>query len=228
MNSKIPPLSIILLAGGKGSRMGADTPKQYLPLDGSPIVSYSFDLALSIPEITEIVVVCETEFQTFFKNHSPKPLKFALPGNERQDSVASGFAKISPSSDYVLVHDTARPLIQKEDIYNLLNEGIPIGAATLGVPMKFTVKEIDENGLVLQTLDRSRLYNIQTPQLLKRDLLDKGLQEAKKQGVLLTDDVALAELIGHPVKTVIGSDTNLKITTPEDLEIAKKFLDATV
>jgi 2-C-methyl-D-erythritol 4-phosphate cytidylyltransferase len=204
--------------------MGGPIPKQFLPLKGQPIVQYSFDLFLSLPEISEIVVVCKPQFKTFFEKSPLKPIQFALPGKERQDSVASGFAHVSPSCDYVLIHDSARPLIQEEEVRKLIEEGLLIGAATLGVPMKYTVKEVDENGMVKKTLDRSRLYNIQTPQLLRRDILAKGLKKAQKQGLTLSDDVSLAELIRHPVKIVYGSDENLKITTPEDFEVAKQLV----
>lgn len=224
MSQSMPTIAAILLAGGTGSRMGGPIPKQYLPLKGQPIVQYSFDLFLSLPEISEIVVVCKPQFQTFFEKSPLKPVQFALPGDQRQDSVASGFAHVSPSCDYLLIHDTARPLIQEDEVHKLLEEGIPVGAATLGVPMKYTVKEVDKNGLVCQTLDRSRLFNIQTPQLLRRDILSKGLKEAKKRGLTFTDDVSLAELVRHPVKIVYGSDDNLKITTPEDFEVAKQLV----
>jgi len=224
MNKPYPSIAAILLAGGTGSRIGGPIPKQYLPLKGQPIVQYSFDLFLSLPEISEIVIVCKPQFQTFFEESPLKPICFALPGEERQDSVASGFAHISPSCDYVLIHDTARPLIQEDEVHKLLDEGLPVGAATLGVPMKYTVKEVDENGIVKHTLNRSRLFNIQTPQLLRRDILAKGLHEAQKRGLTLTDDVSLAELIDHPVKIVFGSDDNLKITTPEDFEVAKQLV----
>ncbi|MCB1076058.1 MAG: 2-C-methyl-D-erythritol 4-phosphate cytidylyltransferase [Simkania sp.] len=224
MTQTMPTIAVILLAGGTGSRMGGPIPKQFLPLKGQPIVQYSFDLFLSLPEISEIVVVCKPQFQTFFEKSPLKPIQFALPGKERQDSVASGFTHVSPSCDYVLIHDSARPLIQEEKVRQLIEEGLLIGAATLGVPMKYTVKEVDENGIVKKTLDRSRLYNIQTPQLLRRDILAKGLKKAQKQGLTLTDDVSLAELIHHPVKIVYGSDENLKITTPEDFEVAKQLV----
>ncbi|MCB1083738.1 MAG: 2-C-methyl-D-erythritol 4-phosphate cytidylyltransferase [Simkania sp.] len=224
MTQTMPTIAVILLAGGTGSRMGGPIPKQFLPLKGQPIVQYSFDLFLSLPEISEIVVVCKPQFQTFFEKSPLKAIQFALPGKERQDSVASGFTHVSPSCDYVLIHDSARPLIQEEKVRQLIEEGLLIGAATLGVPMKYTVKEVDENGIVKKTLDRSRLYNIQTPQLLRRDILAKGLKKAQKQGLTLTDDVSLAELIRHPVKIVYGSDENLKITTPEDFEVAKQLV----
>lgn len=221
-------LSVILLAGGKGARMGGPTPKQYLLLNGKPLVQYSFDLFLSMPELSEIIVVCQPQFCSFFEKSPVKPVHFALPGEERQDSVANGFAQTSASSKHILIHDAARPLIQEKDVKKLLHEGIPVGAATLGVPMHCTVKQVDLNGLVKQTLDRSSLINIQTPQLLKREVLQAGLEKAQAEGCILTDDVSLAELIGHPVKVVMGCNDNIKITTPEDFEIVKQLAYATL
>jgi len=228
MNKPSPLISAILLAGGTGSRIGGPIPKQYLPLKEKPIVQYSYDLFLSLPDISEVIIVCKPEFQTYFAKSSLKPIRFALPGKMRQDSVASGFAHVSPMCNYILIHDAARPLIQKKDVHKLLKEGLPVGAATLGIPMKSTIKEVDEKGIVKQTLNRSRLFNIQTPQFLKRNILAKGLQEAQKKNLTLTDDVSLAELVGHPVKVVLGSDDNFKITTPEDFEVAKQLLYASV
>lgn len=226
MNDPMPLVGAILLAGGKGSRIGGPIPKQYLPLQGQPIVQYSLDLFLSFPEIFEIIIVCKPQFQKFFELSPLKPIQFAPPGKERQDSVASGFAHLSSSIEYVLIHDTARPLTQKEEVYRLLKEGLPIGAATLGVPIKHTVKEVDENGFVKYTLERSCLFNIQTPQLLRKNILCQGLEEAQRRNLILTDDVSLAELIGCSVKIVPGSNDNLKITTPEDLKIANHLIHA--
>jgi len=228
MNKSCPSIAAILLAGGTGSRVGGPIPKQYLPLKGQPIVQYSFDLFLSLPEITEIIVVCKPQFQTFFEESPLKPVRFALPGKERQDSVASGFAHVSPSCEYILIHDTARPLIQEEEVNKLIEEGLPVGAATLGVPITYTIKEVDDHGIVKQTLNRNQLFNIQTPQILRRDILSKGLHKARKRGLIFTDDVALAELLGHPVKIVFGSNDNFKITTYNDFEVAKQLVYASV
>lgn len=164
-------------------------------------------------EIEEIVVVCPKSYHSYF----PSKTLFATPGKERQNSVESGFKKTT--GDIILIHDGARPLITKEDVLKLLKEGIPTGAATLGSPIKNTIKQVDQNSLVEKTLDRSLLCEMYTPQLLKRELLEKGLIAAKEKTV--TDDVALAELIDHPVKIVMGSPHNIKITHPIDLKLAE-------
>lgn len=206
-------ISLILLAGGRGIRMGSSKPKTFLSLKGKPIILHSFDLFASMEEIDEIVVVCPEEHRHIF----PPGTLFALPGNERQDSVQSGFQKTT--GEFLLIHDGARPLVKKEDVQKLLQEGIPIGAATLGAPTKNTIKQVETSGMVEKTLHRPALYDMFTPQLLRRDLYEQGFAAAK--GKILTDDVALAERIGHPVKIVEGCSQNIKITTPIDLKLAE-------
>lgn len=205
--------SLILLAGGNGTRMGSTIPKVFMPLKDRAIILHSFDLFSSMNEITEIIVVCPEAYRSSF----PSETLFADPGKERQDSVESGFKKTT--GEIILIHDGARPFITKKEVLKLLEEGIPIGAATLGSPIKNTIKQVCRNSLVEKTLDRSILYEMYTPQLLKRDLLQKGLSAAKEKK--LTDDVALAELIGHPVKIIMGSPQNIKITHPIDLKLAE-------
>lgn len=206
-------ISLILLAGGKGTRMESTIPKVFLSLKKRAVILHSFELFSSMKEIDEIVVVCPKPYHSYF----PSGTLFANPGTERQDSVESGFKKTT--GDIILIHDGARPFITEEDVLKLLYEGIPTGAATLGSPIKNTIKQVDQNSFVEKTLDRSLLYEMYTPQLLKRELLEKGLAAAKKKK--LTDDVALAELIGHPVKIVMGSYHNIKITYPIDLKLAE-------
>jgi 2-C-methyl-D-erythritol 4-phosphate cytidylyltransferase len=206
-------ISLILLAGGRGTRMKAPIPKVFLPLRGKPLILHSYELFSSMEEVEEIIVVCPKEFHLIF----PKNTLFALPGKERQDSVQNGFAKTS--GEFILIHDGARPFITRNEVQKLLHEGLPIGAATLGAPIKNTIKQVNALSLVEKTLDRSLLYEMYTPQLLRRDLLKEGLAAAKNEK--LTDDVALAELIGHPVKIITGSRENIKITTPIDLKLAE-------
>ncbi|MCB1107160.1 MAG: 2-C-methyl-D-erythritol 4-phosphate cytidylyltransferase [Chlamydiia bacterium] len=205
-------ISLILLAGGKGRRMESHTPKAFLPLHGKPMALHSFDLFSSIDLIDEIVVVCPKSFH----HHFPQNTLFALPGKERQDSVQNGFQKTK--GEILLIHDSARPFVSRKDILKLIDEGISVGAATLGAPVKNTIKQLGTNHLVEKTPDRSTLFEVYTPQLLRRDIYEKGYQKA--QGKIFTDDVSLAEHINHPVKLVIGERKNIKITTPLDLEFA--------
>ncbi len=206
-------ISLILLAGGLGSRMGSNIPKVFLPLKNKAIILHSFDLFSSMKEISEIVIVCPKEYHHLF----PQNTCFAPPGEERQDSVQNGFRKTT--GETILIHDGARPFITRGDVLKLIQEGSPIGAATLGAPTKNTIKQVNSSSLVEKTLDRSKLYEMYTPQLLKRELLERGFAAAKEKK--LTDDVALAEFIDHPVKIVTGSTFNIKITHPIDLKLAE-------
>ncbi|HEV8051966.1 MAG TPA: 2-C-methyl-D-erythritol 4-phosphate cytidylyltransferase [Parachlamydiaceae bacterium] len=215
--------SAILLAGGIGQRMHSTTPKQFLVLDQKPVACYSFELFLEMPEIDEIIVVCLEDFRELFNStHSHKQVSFALPGERRQDSVFNGLQ--AASHDLICIHDAARPFIDKEIVSNALEAGKQYGAAAIGMPVKFTVKEIDPENFVIKTPDRSNVWEIQTPQVLQRHILTEGFNYANLHKLTVTDDVSLAELIGKPVKLVEGSHINLKMTFPNDLTIANHIL----
>lgn len=212
-------ISVILLSGGQGKRMGSEIPKQYLRLGDQAVASYSFEMFCEMDKIHEVIVVCQDEFRPFF--HHEKGL-FASPGERRQDSVFNGFQKAS--GDLICIHDAARPFVTPKIVREVLKAGNHTGAAALGVPLKFTIKEMDPDGFVLKTPNREAFWEIQTPQVLRRELLSEGFAWVQTRGLTVTDDVSLAELIHHPVKLVPGNHLNLKITTREDLMIAEALL----
>ena len=216
--------SVILLAGGIGSRMHLPMPKQFLALGEKPVALYSFELFLSLPEIDEIIVVCAPNFREFFNYSNPnlKSVLFALPGNRRQDSVFNGLQ--ASSNELICIHDAARPFIDKKLVLRVLESGQQYGAATVAMPVKFTVKESDTQNFVTNTPDRAKIWEIQTPQVLHREILTQGFEHAHQHHTTVTDDVSLAELIGKKVKLVEGSHTNFKITVPADLTIANHLL----
>jgi 2-C-methyl-D-erythritol 4-phosphate cytidylyltransferase len=219
--------SAILLAGGSGKRMQTQLPKQFLLLGSKPIVFHSFDLLQALPEIHEIVVVCAPDYQKLFLEIPfTKSVRFAHPGKRRQDSVYNGLLATSPDYSLICIHDAARPLIDKILVYRVLEAASQVGAATAAMPLKFTVKESTNQNYVKATLDRTHLWEIQTPQVVNREILLEGFRQAEIHKLTVTDDVSLAELIGREVKLVEGSHVNLKITTPEDLAIATNFLQA--
>lgn len=199
-------------------------PKQFLPLMDKPIALHSFELFASFPGIFEIIVVCDPIYQSLFPPVEFPSILFASPGPRRQDSVFNGLVKISDQADLVCIHDSARPLLFRRDLEKVILEASKHGAAFLGVPIKPTIKQIDNEGFVAKTLDRSSLWEVQTPQIIAPSLLKKGFQQAEQMDCLVTDDVSLVELLGHPVKIVQGSYQNVKITTSEDLTIAETFL----
>ncbi len=216
-------ISAILLSGGSGSRMGATTPKQYLPLSGKPIALHSFDLLTKCDLISEIIVVCIPSYHHLFPS-----AQYASPGRRRQDSLFNGLQHTSPASEYILVHDAARPLLEEKELNTLINAALEYGAATLATAVQSTIKQADDDLLVTKTLERSSLYNIQTPQMIKKEILLEGFAKAQQDNLSVTDDVSLAELINAPVKLVLGTGENIKITTPEDLTFAENILSERV
>jgi 2-C-methyl-D-erythritol 4-phosphate cytidylyltransferase len=231
-DSNVPEgsVSIVLLAGGVGKRMGASIPKQYLELKGKPIATYSLETFCGMPCVGEVVVVCEPEWRYIFEEcherlGKPKPLKFALPGAERQDSVCNGLVEISSSADLVAIHDSARPLVTVDDTIACIVDAQEVGAAVLGVPVKPTIKEADDSGMVVKTLVRSVLWEVQTPQVIEPKMLMEGFDLVKKNNLEVTDDVSIIEAMGNPVRITKGCYTNIKVTTPEDLVNAEAFLD---
>ncbi len=211
-------LSVILVAGGRGSRMQKPIPKQFLPLKGKAVALHSLEVLQGCPEVSEVVVVCAPEYRSLFADYN---VRFALPGVERQDSVFNGLAEVEAGAEWVMVHDSARPFISSQLIQSLLEAGKKSGAAALAMPVKNTLKEIDSDAQVRQTIDRSRIWEIQTPQLLRKKVLEEGFAYARMHQAHVTDDVSLAELIGHPVQLVLGSYQNIKITTAEDWAFAE-------
>ena len=218
-------LSIILLAGGQGTRMGNSTPKQFLPLNGKPLALYSFDFFTQIDlPIQEIVVVCEPKYQLLF-THPFYKIVFAKPGTTRQYSVMHGFEALSQNTDFIMIHDSARPFLQEEDVKNLFEEALKIGAATLAYPISTTIKQTNTENIVTCTLDRNFLWEIQTPQCLKSSLLKSGFKKILEENLLVTDDVSLAELQNHPVKILKSNPQNFKITTPLDFKLAEVIIN---
>eukprot|EP00899_Mesostigma_viride_P007067 jgi/Mesvir1/16361/Mv18109-RA.1 len=231
---KVPDgcVSVLLLAGGVGKRMGASMPKQYLPLHDRPIALYSLELFSKMPEVGEVIVVCDPSYRDLFEGDAAAKkcarLKFALPGKERQDSVFNGLQAASPAAKLVCVHDSARPCITHKDAANVIRDAYKSGAAVLGVKVKATIKEADKNGMIIKTLDRSKLWEMQTPQVIETQLLKQGFELVQSKNLEVTDDVSIVEHLGHPVMITEGSYTNIKVTTPEDLLLAERVLNGDV
>ena len=220
--------SFVLLAGGSGSRMKADRPKQFLDLLGKPVLQWDLELLLGIKELDRIVLVIAEEFRTMeflqpFVDADSR-LVFAAPGKERQNSVENGLAGVADDCTLVAIHDAARPLVTRESIDKCFADAAAHDAAVLAVPCKPTIKESNDGEFVLKTLDRSKLWDIQTPQILRPQMLRDGFKNANDKGLAVTDDVSVVELMGKPVKLTVGEYTNLKLTTPEDMIIAETIL----
>lgn len=215
--------SLILLAGGTGTRMKSETPKQFLPLRSKPIALHSLDVFLAMPETAEIIIVCAPEHRHHFNGY-PK-VKWALPGPRRQDSVYNGLQQVDPAIPYVCVHDCCRPFITVDMVERVFDAAQSFGASAAAMPLRYTVKEIDASGLVVKTPDRSFFWEIQTPQIVATNILSEGFNKAISENLTVTDDTSLAELVGSPVKLVEGAYSNIKITTPDDLPVANTLAE---
>lgn len=217
----------IILAGGKGLRMGGTIPKQYLDLAGRPVLSHTLAAFDNTPSVAALVIVTSDEAYVREKVLAPwsvkKPVSFARGGSERQDSVWNAI-NIIDDCDIVVIHDGVRPLITPEVIEESITAARLYGASAVGMPCKDTIKIIDENGFSVETPDRSRLWTIHTPQTFKLSLLRAAHEKALKDGFLGTDDSSLVERMNHPVKLIQGGYDNIKITTQEDLDLAAGYL----
>ena len=221
------PVVAVILAAGKGDRMGGSVPKQYLELAGRPILAHTLEAFDRAPSIDAIVIVTNDEEvirdTVLEKWPVSKPVIFAEGGKERQDSVWNALTAIG-SCEIVAIHDGVRPLVQIPVIEHSISVARQFGAAVAGMPSKDTIKVIDEQGFSVNTPDRNRLWLTQTPQVFQFSLFLDAHRKAKQDGYLGTDDSSLVERTGHPVKLVEGGYDNIKITTPEDLIIAEQIL----
>ncbi|MCK4260353.1 MAG: 2-C-methyl-D-erythritol 4-phosphate cytidylyltransferase [Halanaerobiales bacterium] len=223
-------VSAIVAAAGQGKRMGGDRSKQYLFLNNEMILTLTLQQLDKIERIVEMIVVVqasEVDFckrEIFEKNNFVTPYKIIVGGKERQDSVQMGLAVLQHDTDYVLIHDGARPLITTGLVIDALKQAEEYGTAILAVPLKDTVKVVNSSGFVETTPERSTLMAVQTPQIFRKELIIRAYQEAERSDYQGTDDASLVEFIGEPVFLVQGSYENIKVTTPEDLLLAKEIL----
>jgi 2-C-methyl-D-erythritol 4-phosphate cytidylyltransferase len=217
-------LSAIIVAAGQGKRLKAALSKPLVKIGKIPAIAYSLSALNKHPGIDEIIVVVNVKnhqaVSRIIKDYSFKKVKsLVLGGKLRQDSVYNGLKKINRNSDWVLIHDSARPFIDRKAITEVILAAKKTGAAILGVPVKATIKSIKSGGLVDRTLNRANLWEIQTPQVFKKELIFRAYKEYSKMNV--TDDASLVEKLGKKVKIVSGSYENIKITTKEDLLFAR-------
>jgi 2-C-methyl-D-erythritol 4-phosphate cytidylyltransferase len=214
--------SVIFLCGGQGSRTLLSVPKQYHKLGGKELFHYSLEFLQSI-QPTQLCIVCEKSYEELFTKVAPLCL-FAKPGSRRQDSTENGLNALTQPVEYILVHDSARPFITRQAVDKLLSYLGKQEAATLASKATSTIRISDKESFGKMVPQRELTWDIQTPQLIKQDILTKGLKLAKEQHILLTDDVAAAELLGYKVKLVENEKSNIKITYPEDLLYAEFLL----
>ena len=220
----------ILPAAGIGHRMGSITPKQYLPVNGVPVIARSLEKLAAVSAIAEIVVVLHPQ-----DCHWPElnlqldtPLSTTEGGEQRQQSVLNGLNHLAPRAsmdDWVLVHDAARPCVRSSDIETLIQQlqHHAVGGL-LGSPVDNTLKQVDEDGLVQATVDRTQLWNALTPQMFRYGLLKSAIEQAIDRQLVTTDEASALELQGHRPKIIEGSRDNIKLTTQQDLQLAAEIL----
>ena len=221
------PLSAVVVAAGRSQRMGFD--KLLTPLGGRPLLLHTLERLQQTQLPSEIVLVIrpgsKVEMEAVIAPLREKGnIRLVDGGAQRQDSVQAGLKAVSDSSDFVMVHDAARPFITKELIDVVLAAAKLSDAAVCGAPCSDSLKEVAEDGLVVQTVDRSKLWTVQTPQIFRTQLLRDAYAAALATGESFTDDTAVVERMGHPVRIVLYNGINLKVTTPADWSLAEALL----
>ncbi len=204
--------------------------KAFLELAGRPLVSYALDTLRACDGIAEIVVVVAPEdverARSLLRPGSERSERVVRGGAQRQESVAAGLAEVRASCDMVVIHDAARPFVKAELVLRCLEEARAHGAAVAALPVSDTVKEADSECMVRATLDRSRVWLVQTPQVFRRPLIEEAHRAAVAAGLTATDDASLVERLGHRVKLVKGDPDNIKVTYPGDVTRAEQVIAA--
>ena len=222
-------ISAIIVAAGKGTRMGLQTDKVFLEIAGRPVVAHTWQRFDETPSIDEIILVVRDGMQDVFadlaaKFHFAKPYRLVVGGNERQDSVWNGLQALSPGAEIVAIQDAARPCTSRQLIEATIAAARSDGAAVAAQPVSDTVKSSEGGGYVSQHLDRSRLWAVQTPQTFRVDVIRRALREVRERGAQVTDDTAACDLIGQRVKLVCVPGPNPKVTVPEDVPYVEMLL----
>ena len=222
-------VAVIVAAGGRGKRMGAPFNKQYLELKGRPLLAYTLEVFLRLKPGQMVVVVGPGEKELFEQKVLPclkgkSDLKIVSGGALRQDSVYNGLKALKSGSEYVCIHDGARPFVTPALVHSVLKGSREVGGAAACVPLKDTIKEVDASGYSITTPPREKYRAVQTPQVFRRDIIIDAYARAREEGFLSTDETSLVERYGYRVLMVPGTFSNIKVTTPEDLFFAEAIL----
>jgi 2-C-methyl-D-erythritol 4-phosphate cytidylyltransferase len=228
-------VTAILPAAGLGTRMGADTPKQFLSLDGVPVLLFTLRRLAACRAITDFVIATRTEEiesveESVASENLGRTVHVVRGGDTRQDSVANALAEVPSEAELILVQDAVRPLVTLSQIECVIAEAAACDAAILGIPAMDTVKEVKraslptDVALITATIPRERVVLAQTPQVFRASLLLEAFARARQDGVTASDEAGLVERIGRDVHVVVGSERNLKITRPGDMELAEFYL----
>ena len=221
--------SALIVAAGRGTRMGPGVDKLFLEVGGLPVIAHTWRCFESAPCIEEIILVVREGLQTAFAELARqqafrKPFRCVPGGAERQDSVWNGLQALATEADFVAIHDGARPCVTADLIAATLQAARETGAAVAAQPVVDTIKVSDDGTLISRNLDRSRLWAVQTPQTFRVEVIRRALTAVKAKGLVLTDDTAACEFIGQPVRLVPGPAPNPKVTAPTDVAYVETLL----
>lgn len=224
-------VSAVIAAGGRGTRMEAEINKIFLEVCGLPVLAHTLLAFEQCAAVDELIIAAAEEDMLGCRDITEefgisKVKTITKGGTSRTQSVANGIAETNPEAELILIHDAARPLIRPEDILRVIDAAREHGASALAVRAKNTIKRADADGLVLETLNRDALWEMQTPQAFRAAVIRDIYQQAATKGASATDDCALAEQAGIPVRLTEGDYSNIKLTTPEDLLLAEALFAA--
>jgi 2-C-methyl-D-erythritol 4-phosphate cytidylyltransferase len=222
-------IGAIIAAGGRGKRMNAGVPKQFLAIKGHPILYYTLSIFELIGQIHEIILVVGKEDlrlarEEIVEKYRFKKVRITEGGAERQDSVYNGLRELSPQTDIVVIHDAVRPFVAKSIIEKSIQAAGEYRAVGVAVPVKDTIKVVGSGNIIKNTPDRKTLWAMQTPQAFDYGLIIEAHERARQEGFYGTDDTVLVERMGLPVRVIEGAYENIKITTPEDIIIAETLV----
>lgn len=222
-------VSVIIAAAGNSTRYGTGKSKQFLILDNTPVLIKSIQAFEEIDDVKEIIVTARKQdfevIEDFIAQYGVRKVKHIVEGGAtRQDSIYAAVEKVDEEADLIAVHDGARPLIKRKVIESVIQKADKVDAAACAVPVKDTIKIIDSSGKIVTTPERDSLRAVQTPQIFRFSLYKEAIEKAVSDGKQYTDDCQLVESMGYPVYLVDGDYENIKITTPDDLLVAEKFL----
>jgi len=216
-------LSVVIPAAGQGLRMGAKVPKQFIELNGKPIIHHTIAIFEALDWVDTIILCVPKEEVSHVQKEmaNQTKVKVAIGGEKRQDSVYNGLKAVGKNSGFVAVHDGVRPFITEDLIKTVFEGAKKFGAAVAAIPMNDTLKRADKEGLLQENVERENLWRMQTPQIFRTELLLEAMEKAQSERFYGTDEGSLLQFIGKPVKFILGSEFNIKITRPEDLALGE-------
>jgi 2-C-methyl-D-erythritol 4-phosphate cytidylyltransferase len=224
-----PMTSVVIVAAGKGKRMGPNVDKLFLSVARRPLIAHTWQRFDDAPAIDEVILVIREGMESVFEeiassSRLAKPYRFCLGGAERQDSVWNGLMHLNPATEIVAIHDGARPCVTNELIAATVETARRIGAAVAAQRVTDTIKESSDGEFIQHNLNRDHLWSVQTPQTFRVEIIRRALSEVRARGISVTDDTAACELIGQPVGLVESRSPNPKATSPADLPYLELLL----